>query len=138
WEGGIQVRDGVVIDRDSETAKDGLKYDFEVVPASATFKLRIQLENATDQDLQLICVGLSEFVQGFGMIGGKRSRGLGACTLEELTVSSLELVSKDSDGKDIKHYERLQNYLVDGTFSTLKEPGQEFLSRHINSIFKKG
>jgi CRISPR-associated protein Csm3 len=43
WEGGIEIRDGVAIDRDSETAKDGRKYDFEVVPASAKFKLRIVL-----------------------------------------------------------------------------------------------
>ncbi len=136
WEGGIQVRDGVVIDRDSETAKDGLKYDFEVVPASATFHLRILLENATEQDLQLISVGLSEFVHGFGMVGGKRSRGLGACELQQLTVSSLELT-----GKDITQNERsrrLQNYLINRTFSTPQEPGQEFLGRHITDIFKKG
>jgi CRISPR-associated RAMP protein (TIGR02581 family) len=138
WEGGIQVRDGVVIDRDSETAKDGLKYDFEVVPASATFRLCIVLENATEQDLQLICVGLSEFVHGFGMIGGKRSRGLGACKLQELKVSSLELVGKDSTGKEITREEgqrRLQNYLVSRTFSTEKEKGEQFLGRHIDGIF---
>jgi hypothetical protein len=77
WGDIIQTRDGVAIDRDSEKAKDRLKYDFEVVPASASFDLRIVLENATPQDLQLISVGLSEFVHGFGVIGGKRSRGLG-------------------------------------------------------------
>ena len=112
WEGGIQIRDGVVIDRDSETAKDGLKYDFEVVPASATFKLRIVLENATEQDLQLISVGLSEFVHGFGMIGGKRSRGLGACELQNLTVSSLELKGTSME----ESHKRLQNYLISRTF----------------------
>jgi CRISPR-associated RAMP protein (TIGR02581 family) len=136
WEGGIQVRDGVVIDRDSETAKDGLKYDFEVVPASATFKLRILLENATEQDLQLISVGLSEFVHGVGMIGGKRSRGLGACGLQQLTVSSLELIGKDISREEGQR--RLQNYLIDRTFSTPQEAGQQFLSRHIDAIFKKG
>jgi len=44
WNGFLQTRDGVAIDRDSEKAKDRLKYDFEVVPASATFKLKIVLE----------------------------------------------------------------------------------------------
>jgi CRISPR-associated RAMP protein (TIGR02581 family) len=133
WEGGIQVRDGVVIDRDSETAKDGLKYDFEVVPASATFHLRIVLENATEQDLQLICVGLSEFVHGFGMVGGKRSRGLGACALQGLTVSSLELIGKEISPEEGQR--RLQNYLVSRTFSTENEPGPQFLGRHIDGIF---
>lgn len=131
WEGGIQIRDGVVIDRDSETAKDGLKYDFEVVPASATFKLRILLENATEQDLQLISIGLSEFVHGFGMIGGKRSRGLGACELQHLTVSSLELIGVSRE----ESQKRLQNYLISRIFSTEQEPGEQFLSRYIEHIF---
>ncbi len=133
WEGGIQVRDGVAIDRDSETAKGGLKYDFEVVPASATFKLRIVLENATKQDLQLISVGLSEFVHGFGMIGGKRSRGLGACELQDLAVSSLELTGIGISREE--SYKRLQNYLIDRKFSTEQEPGEQFLSRYIKTIF---
>ncbi len=68
----MQTRDGVTIDRDSEKSRDRLKYDFEVVPASVTFEMKITLENATQQDLQLLCVGLSEFVHGFGAIGGKR------------------------------------------------------------------
>ena len=29
WDGALQIRDGVAIDRDSEKAKDRLKYDFE-------------------------------------------------------------------------------------------------------------
>ena len=133
WEGGIQIRDGVAIDRDSETAKEGLKYDFEVVPASAAFKLHIDLENATPQDLQILSVGLSEFVHGFGMIGGKRSRGLGACELQELTVSSLELAGAGVSREESR--KRLQNYLINRTFSTEREPGEHFLSRQIERIF---
>src|SRR6266699_1504849 len=91
WSGMVQRRDGVAIDRDTEKARDRLKYDFEVVPASATFNLEILLENATKRDIQLLCVGLSEFVHGFGVVGGKRSRGLGVAQLEGLHVSALEL-----------------------------------------------
>ncbi len=47
WTNIIQRRDGVAVDRDSEKARDRLKYDFEVVPASTRFKLQILLENAT-------------------------------------------------------------------------------------------
>src|SRR5262249_22036645 len=36
----IQVRDGVVLDRDSRTAVDGLKYDYEVVQAGTAFEVR--------------------------------------------------------------------------------------------------
>jgi CRISPR-associated RAMP protein (TIGR02581 family) len=131
WSGIIQVRDGVAIDRDSEKAKDRLKYDFEVVPPSTAFALTITLENATLQDLQLISIGLSEFVQGFGAIGGKRSRGLGACSLENLVVSSLELTGIGESERN----KRLQNYLLKRRFSTHQEPGDQFLTRHIDSIF---
>ena len=135
WSGVVQLRDGVGIDRDSETAKDGAKYDFEVVPSNAAFALSITLENATREDLQLISVGLSEFVHGFGMIGGKRSRGLGACRLTDLKVCSLVL-DKEQDDKitETVRNERLKNYLLKREFSNV-EPGDTFLQGHINSLF---
>ncbi len=132
WNGVIQTRDGVAIDRDSEKAKDRLKYDFEVVPASAIFDLKLVLENATAQDLQLLCVGLSEFVNGVGVIGGKRSRGLGVSRLEDLQVSALELDDPKIDRAI--HNKRLQNYLVRGEFSETFT-GPDFLQKHIDAIF---
>lgn len=131
WNSVIEKRDGVAIDRDSEKAKDRLKYDFEVVPASATFNLRIVLENATERDVQLLCVGLSEFVHGFGAIGGKRSRGLGVSKLENLQVYVLELVGEGIT-PEIRN-QRLQNYLVTGELERI--PGDEFLTKHINRLF---
>ena len=132
WNGIIQTRDGVAIDRDSEKARDRLKYDFEVVPASATFDLEIVLENASPKDLQLICVGLSEFVHGFGVVGGKRSRGLGVCLLDDLKVSALEL---DEDGLDeATRRQRLRDYLVHKQFSS-EIDGADFLAKHIDKIF---
>lgn len=131
WSGVIQVRDGVAIDRDSESAKKGLKYDFEVVPATTIFDLTMTLENATPQDLQLISMGLSDFMHGFGMIGGKRSRGLGACLISGLTVSSLEL----EDVQEPERSQRLQNYLLKGEFSAVGVPGERFIETHISKIF---
>jgi CRISPR-associated RAMP protein (TIGR02581 family) len=140
WNGVVQIRDGVAIDRDSEKAKDGLKYDFEVVPASATFDLTITLENATDEDLQLLCMGLSEFVHGFGYIGGKRSRGLGACRLDNLKIRSLILDDPKLDKK--VRSERLKNYLLHGEKALDKEALEdekckEFLNKQIDAIFKR-
>lgn len=134
WNGIIQTRDGVAIDRDSEKARDRLKYDFEVVPASAAFTMEIVLENAEPADLQLICVGLSEYEQGFGVIGGKRSRGLGVAKLEDLTVNALELVGKNIDESERR--QRLQNYLVNRTFTPGSFASSDFLTIHINGIFK--
>ena len=134
WNGIIQTRDGVAIDRDSEKARDRLKYDFEVVPASATFAMEIVLENAEPADLQLICVGLSEYVQGFGVIGGKRSRGLGVATLEELMVDALELAGEGIDVTEGRR--RLQDYLVNRKFTPGTITGSDFLKEQINGIFK--
>jgi CRISPR/Cas system CSM-associated protein Csm3 (group 7 of RAMP superfamily) len=130
WNNIIQVRDGVAIDRDSEKAKDRLKYDFEVVPASVSFDLEMVLENATPKDLQLLCVGLSEYVHGFGVVGGKRSRGLGVGILNDLRVHALELEDKDAS----VNKQRLRNYLVKGAFSA-EVSGAEFLETHIGKIF---
>lgn len=137
WGGMVQIRDGVAIDRDTEKARDGLKYDFEVVPASATFKLEILLENATKRDLQLLCVGLSEYVHRFGVIGGKRSRGLGVAQLKELQVSALELFEEGVEGNAVsqeKRRQRMREFLTNKAFSSQVD-GQKFLTDYIESIF---
>ncbi|MBE3558150.1 MAG: CRISPR-associated RAMP protein [Ktedonobacteraceae bacterium] len=130
WSGIIQTRDGVAIDRDTEKARDRLKYDFEVVPAGATFDLEIVLENAGPKDVQLVCVGLSEFVHGFGVVGGKRSRGLGVSKLEELKVSILDLEVDEATKR-----RRMRDYLVKGLFSD-EANGPQFLARQIERIFE--
>jgi len=138
WSGVLQIRDGVAIDRDTEKAKDRLKYDFEVVPASATFDLEIVLENATKKDMQLLCVGLSEFAHSFGVIGGKRSRGLGVAELKNLKVFALELFYEGVEEQEVSEEERkrrLRNYLVGKEFSRVFDDGSEFLEAYISSIF---
>jgi CRISPR-associated RAMP protein (TIGR02581 family) len=130
WSDIIQRRDGVAIDRDSEKAKDRLKYDFEVVPASTTFTLDITLENASDHDLQLMSIGLSEFMHGFGFIGGKRSRGLGACLLNEVKVSYLDLT--ENEGKNRSAH--LHKYLLKREFPH-EDEGEKFLEKQMKAIF---
>ncbi len=132
WSGVVEVRDGVAIDRDSETAKTGLKYDFEVVPATTTFVLTMTIENATSEDLQLISIGLNDFMSGFGGVGGKRSRGLGACLLDDLSVSSFDLDRAEEPLRS----QQLQAYLLRRTFPVVT-PGQSFLDEHIQAIFSK-
>jgi CRISPR-associated RAMP protein (TIGR02581 family) len=131
----IERRDGVAIDRDSEKARDRLKYDFEVVPASASFVMEIVLENASPKELQLLCAGLSEYVHGFGVIGGKRSRGLGVARLENLTIDALELVGNGID--ETTRRQRLQKYLVTGkgTAQYEQDAAFNFLIEQINTMF---
>jgi CRISPR-associated RAMP protein (TIGR02581 family) len=88
--GVVQVRDGVVLDRDSHTAVDGLKYDYEVVSAGSRFGFRLDLDNPSDNDLALLGAGLFEWHAG-ASIGGFTSRGLGRFTLQAVQVRAADL-----------------------------------------------
>jgi CRISPR-associated RAMP protein (TIGR02581 family) len=95
----IQVRDGVVLDRDSHTAVDGLKYDYEVVPAGTSFAVRFDLDNPEAHDEALLGIALFEWAAG-SSLGGFTSRGLGRFHLEDFQVQGVDL----SDPKERVHY----------------------------------
>lgn len=82
WFGQYQERDGVAIDRDTETAADGKLYDFQVVPAGTQFEFRAVVENAEEWELGLLMIGLHQFETEQIPLGGGRSRGLGVVKLE--------------------------------------------------------
>ena len=90
WFQVTEIRDGVGIDRDSERAVENIKFDFEVVPAGASFKFSLTVENPTEQDLGLIAIGLREMTEGMVRLGGIRSRGLGQCRLALESVQRLD------------------------------------------------
>ena len=90
WANMVQVRDSVVIDRDSQTAVDGLKFDYDVVPSDSRFKLCIDLENPTNQDLALMGTALFEWHAG-SSLGGFTSRGLGRFRLQNIEVRGANL-----------------------------------------------
>ena len=90
WASVVQVRDGVVIDRDSQTAVNHLKYDYEVVPPDSRFELCIDLENPTDRDMALLGAALFEWHAG-SSIGGFTSRGLGRFHLECIKLAGVDL-----------------------------------------------
>ena len=94
WASIVQVRDGVVIDRDSQTAVNGLKYDYEVVPPGSRFEICIDLENPTDQDAALLGAALFEWHSG-SSIGGFTSRGLGRFRLEDIQLASVDMADSE-------------------------------------------
>ena len=91
WFGQFQQRDGVAIDRDTETAVSGHLYDFEVVPAGTPFAFQAIVDNATDWQLGMLYMGLSAYEKGDLTIGGAGSRGLGVITL---TLDSAQYIDK--------------------------------------------
>lgn len=72
----VEVRDSVVLDRDSHTAVDGLKYDYEVAQSGTQFGIQIELQDASDGELALIGAALMDWADGVS-VGGFTSRGLG-------------------------------------------------------------
>jgi CRISPR-associated RAMP protein (TIGR02581 family) len=77
------IRDGVGIDRDTGAAKDGAKFDYEVIDPDSggpSFSFKMTAENVMEQDIKLINLILSLLKSGL-YVGGKRSGGLGKIKL---------------------------------------------------------
>lgn len=78
---GFEIRDGVAISPATGIAEDHKKYDFEVLPASTTFPVRVDLLVAPDVDeAQLVAqlaAALDALSHGDSGFGARRTRGLG-------------------------------------------------------------
>ncbi len=77
WFNQFETRNGVALNRDTETAEDQRLYDYEVVPAGTRFDFELVLENADAWQLGMILLALKPWERGEVQIGGFRSRGLG-------------------------------------------------------------
>lgn len=77
WFDQFETRNGVALNRDTETAEDQRLYDYEVVPAGTRFDFELILENAAAWQLGMILLALKPWERGEVQIGGFRSRGLG-------------------------------------------------------------
>jgi CRISPR-associated protein Csm3 len=106
-----EVRDGVGIDRDLGSAKTGIKYDFETVPAGAEFGITIVVENAEEWEVGLLLLALEAMKRGELPIGGKTTRGPGWGELVDLKVQHV--------GKD-----NLLAYLTETAQPEQKDPTQ--------------
>jgi len=91
----FEVRDGVAIDRETETVASGRKFDYEVVPAGTPFKVEIATENVTDDELALLFLGLREMETGSARLGGGKSRGLGKMTLRITEITAVDATKRN-------------------------------------------
>ena len=112
WFGQYQERDGVAIDRDTETAADGKLYDYQVVPAGTPFEFKAVVENAEEWELGLLMIGLHQFETEQIPLGGGRSRGLGVVKLE---INQIHWFDTEDDPNRLLTY--LQN-LIKGEMTT--------------------
>lgn len=107
WFGQYQERDGVAIDRDTETAAEGKLYNFQVVPSGTNFHLKIVVENAENWELGLLMIGLHQFESEQIPLGGGRSRGLGVVSLK---IDQIQWFETEGDSRKLLKY--LQNQVL--------------------------
>ncbi len=119
WFGQYQERDGVSIERDTETAADGRKYDFQVVPAGTLFSFKAIVENASDAELGLLAIGLNQFENEMIPLGGGTSRGLG---IVKLDLTEMIWVNPDNNPQQLIEY--LQNLVAGRLQDYVKTPQQ--------------
>jgi CRISPR-associated RAMP protein (TIGR02581 family) len=108
WFGQYQERDGVAIDRDTETAAEGKLYDFQIVPSGTSFDLKIVVENAETWELGLLMIGLHQFESEQIPLGGGRSRGLGVVSLK---IEQMQWFETGGDAERLLTY--LQNQVME-------------------------
>jgi CRISPR-associated RAMP protein (TIGR02581 family) len=120
WFGQFEVRDGVSIDRDTETAAEGKKFDYEAVPKGTEFELEIVAENIEDEELGLLFVGLNEFKNGSASLGGNTSRGLGSVSIkwdkiEVINEDKQSLINyiKEKETTKVEGEEKIQGFIKD-------------------------
>ncbi len=123
-----ELRDGVGIDRDTRKAVEGVKYDFEAIPAGSRFQFRLVAENLGKQDWALLSIGLLEMLQGYLSLGGKTSRGLGSCHLEteKLKITNVDFTDKQS----------ALNYFSTKP-SAVDEPPEEWFLKKLNTYLNQ-
>lgn len=113
WRGRTQIRHGVSIDRDTETAADGRLYTGEVVPAGTQFNGEVIIENGSTADQGLVLLGLRAFEQSQVALGGASSRGLGQV---QFAITTCTEVSDDPT--------MLIEYLLNGNGQSVDETGR--------------
>lgn len=97
WFGQFEIRNGVALNRDTETVEQGKLYDYEVVPAGTSFAFTLVMENADNWQLGMILLALQPWQRGEVQIGGFRSRGLGYIQLQHVKQHFVALRPHDAD-----------------------------------------
>ena len=83
-------RDGIKIDRNTGATEASAKFDYDIIPAGAKFKFTIELENVEPYQLDLIALALKDIYDEGDLFGGKLSRGIGKCKLENLEIQYVD------------------------------------------------
>ena len=86
------VRDGVAIE--NGVAKDGAKYDYEIVEAGCKFEFRFEIENYNENDSLMVSAFINGLNSGIIRIGHKSNRGLGKFSVENLKAKNITSINE--------------------------------------------
>lgn len=109
-----EIRDGVSIERISETAdpERRAKFDYEVIPKGSKFNFQIEIPNPTERDKKLLSIGFNELRKGYTGIGAKTSVGLGDFAFSVDSVFELNTAN----------FTQLKEYILDENYKGVKIP----------------
>lgn len=82
----LRIRDGIIIDRESRTAKDKGKYDFETVSPGVNFNMEIIGDNLEEHEKGLLFTAFDLISEGYGSLGGNVSRGTGRIKIKIIGI----------------------------------------------------
>ena len=105
YDGEVEIRDGVGIDRDRGRPVDSIKFDYEVVPSGTAFEFSLSIDSPDSAELGLAAIAIREMQEGRVSVGAQTTRGLGSCVLEHLQV-------READFSDLSS---LETYLLTRT-----------------------
>ena len=75
----------------------------EYIPPSVSFNFCMELDNASEQDVGMVLLGLDEFKHKRAYLGGGVSRGYGFVDVEGLKVEEIKLKNFDFEPENINH-----------------------------------
>lgn len=134
WFDQYMERDGVAIDRDTETAAEGKLYDFQIVPAEAHFTFQAVVENAEPWELGLFMIGLHQFKTEQIPLGGGRSRGLGVVRLE---IKGMKWFDRQNQpGRMLEYLKKLTSNNPDSAYEDVSEDKRNEWVQHLISYLE--
>ena len=93
----VELRDGVRIDTETGTAKDGAKFDMELLQVGTTFPLRFELLIPQKENEATLKTALARALHGFEEgeipLGARKRRGFGRCRVVEWRVVTYDLTT---------------------------------------------
>lgn len=86
------VRDGVAIE--NGVAKDGAKYDYEIIEAGCRFEFRFEIDNCNEDDSKMVSALINGINDGIIRIGHKSNRGLGKFSVKNLKAKNVTSINE--------------------------------------------